>query len=141
MIPKNLKKYVTLEAFLLFSTDVEFILGQKKSRKFDEQVFQKERKIVKAQVAGGFCGGVEAKVVTPLTRAALNGKLKSELELWGGINSAYELSGQINLKPLIFTLDGDITIPGSETLPDVKLFQVNYIQNLTNELPIYPRPK
>ena len=137
-IPDKVKKYVIFEAYIEPSFDLEFILGEKKTRRFNVNTFDKKDiiKIAKIQGVGGIAIGVEAKLKVPAFEFILDGGAKAELETSvGSQNGAYGF--QVALKPLVFYLIGSIGIKETPYNPEIPLFKVNYIHNLTYEIPIY----
>lgn len=66
----------------------------------------------------------------------LNGGAKAELEASFG-KQAEGVGIQVTLKPLVFYLIGSIGIKETPYNPEIPLFKVNYIHNITNEISIY----
>lgn len=81
---------------------------------------------------------VEAKLKVPAFEFVLNGGAKAELEASFG-KQGEDVGIQVTLKPLVFYLIGSIGIKETPVNPEIPLFKVNYIHNITNEIALYPQ--
>jgi hypothetical protein len=67
----------------------------------------------------------------------IDAKGKAEAEGSFGKRSDKGFGSEATWKPLIFTLEGSAKIPETRVTPEIILFQVNFIKNLTGETCIW----
>jgi len=145
-LPQAVTKYIDFGIYASVKGEIGFMYSSKKGRFNNETTFKQIEKDGKVQGVLGVGGRVTAKVKEGnLFTAEANGNLKSEIELTGGWRK--NVQKNINslvaagvFKPIVFSVDIKVAITKTYLSPEIEMLNVNYVKNLTNEVPLFNYP-
>jgi hypothetical protein len=135
-LPNIVTKYVNLELYGIVSLDFEAIMSEKKTSLLGTAPYKDKKRKYVGQIVGGAGIGLNGVTKLGFFNLEVDAKGKSEIEGSLGLRNG-KLGSEATWKPLIFTFEGAAKIPETLVTPEIVLFQLNYVKNLTNEEPIW----